>query len=154
MRPGLSAFSRPDCLEKNITACPRGTNPGRTYRFFTGDAVLPFGFGLSYTSFKYTAAAAADTISLDALRATLAASATTLLSSVDRSVRAIEYVVNVTNTGTVDSDDVVLGFISPPDAGTDGAPLSTLFDFERVHVKAGQTVQARPPFLRRLFKRP
>jgi len=141
MRPGPSKFSRPDCLDNNVSACPRGTNPGRTYRFFNGDAVLPFGFGLSYTFFKYNARAATNTISLDALRNTLSKSATTLLSSVDRAVQAVEYAVNVTNTGLVDSDDVVLGFISPPDAGQDGAPLSTLFAFERVHVKAGQTVQ-------------
>ncbi len=29
-------------------------NPGRTYRFFTGAPVLPFGFGLSYTTWAYT----------------------------------------------------------------------------------------------------
>jgi pre-mRNA-splicing factor SYF2/beta-D-xylosidase 4 len=53
----------------------------------------------------------------------------------------VSYVVNVTNTGTIDADDVVLGFIKPPGAGTNGVPLQTLFGFERVHVKAGETVQ-------------
>jgi hypothetical protein len=28
-------------------------NPGRTYRFYTGQAVVPFGYGLSYTRFQY-----------------------------------------------------------------------------------------------------
>jgi hypothetical protein len=41
MRPGPSAW-------------PPGTSPGRTYRFFTGTPVLPFGFGLSYTTWVYT----------------------------------------------------------------------------------------------------
>jgi hypothetical protein len=50
------------------------------------------------------------------------------------------YVVNVTNTGAIDADDVVLGFLRPPGAGVGGVPLQTLFGFERVHVKAGQTV--------------
>ena len=50
------------------------------------------------------------------------------------------YAVNVTNTGKVDSDDVVLGFLVPPNAGKDGVPLQTLFGFERVHVPAGQSV--------------
>ena len=37
-------------------------------------------------------------------------------------------------------DDVVLGFLTPPNAGTDGAPLKSLFAFERVHVKSGETI--------------
>ena len=41
MRPGPSAW-------------PPGSNPGRTYRFYTGTPVLPFGFGLSYTTWTYT----------------------------------------------------------------------------------------------------
>merc|ERR1712006_78620 len=51
-----------------------------------------------------------------------------------------QYFVNVTNTGKMDADDVVLGFVSPPGAGTGGLPLKSLFGFERVHVKAGETV--------------
>jgi pre-mRNA-splicing factor SYF2/beta-D-xylosidase 4 len=46
----------------------------------------------------------------------------------------------VTNTGLVDSDDVVLGFLVPPGAGENGVPLQTLFGFERVHVPAGGSV--------------
>ena len=46
----------------------------------------------------------------------------------------------VTNTGSVDSDDVVLGFLVPPGAGTNGVPLQELFGFERVFVRAGETV--------------
>ena len=51
-----------------------------------------------------------------------------------------KYRLNVTNTGLMDADDVVLGFISPPGAGTNGLPLQTLFGFERVFVKAGESV--------------
>merc|ERR1712087_406209 len=52
----------------------------------------------------------------------------------------IKYVVNVTNTGKIDADDVVLGFLVPPGAGKNGVPLQTLFGFKRIHVKAGHTV--------------
>ena len=55
---------------------------------------------------------------------------------------ATQYAVQVTNTGDVDADDVVLGFVTPPGAGKNGVPLKQLFGFERVHVKAGQTVTA------------
>jgi hypothetical protein len=47
--------------------------------------------------------------------------------------------IQVSNTGDVDADEVVLGFLVPPGAGIGGVPLQTLFDFERVHVKAGAT---------------
>ena len=54
LRPGPSAWPRPDCAAGVPSSdCPNGTNPGRTHRFYTGAAVLPFGFGLSYTSFAY-----------------------------------------------------------------------------------------------------
>jgi len=43
MRPGPSDYPRPDCT-KPMAQCPNATNPGRTYRFYTGKAVLPFGF--------------------------------------------------------------------------------------------------------------
>merc|ERR1712048_643531 len=52
----------------------------------------------------------------------------------------VQFSVNVTNTGSKDSDDVVLGFLTPPGAGENGVPLKVLFGFERVHVKAGETV--------------
>merc|ERR1712025_99531 len=52
----------------------------------------------------------------------------------------VNYSVNVSNTGNVDADDAVLGFLVPPGAGKSGVPLQTLFGFERVHIKAGQTV--------------
>ena len=48
--------------------------------------------------------------------------------------------MNVTNTGSMDADDVVLGFLVPAGAGTGGVPLQELFGFERVFVPAGQTV--------------
>ena len=53
---------------------------------------------------------------------------------------ATEFQVQVTNTGARDADDVVLGFLTPPDAGKHGAPLKSLFAFERIHVAAGATV--------------
>ena len=51
----------------------------------------------------------------------------------------VSYVVNVTNTGAVDADDVVLGFMQPPGAGENGVPRQTLFGFERVHIRAGES---------------
>jgi hypothetical protein len=147
MRPGASAYARPDCTKSDPSLCPRGTNPGRTYRFYTGTAVVPFGFGLSYTTFTYAARsldAAAAAVSLAPLSALLdatrARTGTHFPKLADVPRAGAGYAVKVTNTGTVDADDAVLGFLSPPGAGTDGVPLKVLFGFERVHVKAGQSV--------------
>jgi len=148
MRPGNSSWPRPDC---NSSPCPHGKNPGRTHRFYTGETVIPFGFGLSYTTWKY------ELVSGPGLRsennAVLDASPVHGMLSAARGAGRPEFpeletamkplttfAVNVTNTGKFDADDVVLGFLTPPQAGQNGVPIQSLFGFERVHVKAGQTV--------------
>ena len=152
-------YPRPDCdghgSPLTPLPCVNGTNPGRTYRFFNGDAVLPFGFGLAYTNFTYvpivdgaSASPKQMVVSLDATRALLAATERagkrfpSLLDEKTAAphLRVTPLTINVTNTGTVDSDDVVLGFLIPPNAGEDGVPLSQLFDFQRVHIPAGASV--------------
>ena len=45
---------------------------------------------------------------------------------VDRMGAIVQHVITVANTGLVDADDVVLGFIKPPGAGKDGVPLQSL----------------------------
>lgn len=131
MRPGPSAF-------------PPGTSPGRTYRFYTGAPVFTFGFGLHYTTMQYSPSGPTR-VSMAATHAFLAREQaahpevgtkfTPLVSEV-----VVNYWVNVTNIGSMDSDDAVLGFLEPPGAGTQGVPLQELFAFQRVHVPAGQTV--------------
>ena len=130
MRPGPSAW-------------PPGTNPGRTYRFYTGMPVLPFGFGLSYTTWQYTPIPGPTPPRFAAIDAAAKAhAAREIIGSIPKSLQSVaaDFYINVTNTGSVDSDDVVMGFLVPPGAGTNGVPLQELFGFERVFVPAGQTV--------------
>lgn len=91
------------------------TGVGRTYRYFTGTPLWPFGFGMSYTSF---------TLSLDQ---------TSTQSAV---------VIKVTNTGKRDGDEVVQVYFSPVKVSlTNPAtlPRSQLVDFERAHLAAGSS---------------
>jgi hypothetical protein len=151
MRPGPSDFPRPDCPKprEGDPPCPNATNLGRTHRFFTGNATVPFGFGLSFTSFSYklsaaTSSGAAGTVSLDGVRSLLARHVEARPFPPQHETDALGAVANhtitVTNTGAIDADDVVLGFVKAPGAGLGGVPLQSLYDFRRVFVPAGKSV--------------
>jgi beta-glucosidase len=90
---------------------------GRTYRYFTGQPLYPFGYGLSYTTFEYSNLNF-DKPSLDATD--------NLTASVD-----------VKNTGKMAGDEVVEVYLTHP--GVDGAPVRALAGFHRVHVEPGAT---------------
>lgn len=142
MRPGPSTFPRPDCtLIDDVDSCQRGTNPGRTYRFYTGEPVVEFGFGLSYTTFDYSVVDAKQTMDLKEVEKMLReAEEIGKIGTLKKNVKDESgFIIEVTNTGDMDADEVVLGFVTPPGAGTDGVPLKSLFAFERIHVKAGET---------------
>ena len=88
---------------------------GRTYRYFEGEPLWPFGYGLSYTSFSYT--------NLVLPRAAINAG-----DPLDASVM-------VTNTGKTAGDEVVQVYLKFPDVA--GAPRLALRGFQRVHLDAG-----------------
>jgi beta-glucosidase len=94
---------------------------GRTYRYFEGKPLYPFGYGLSYTTFSY--------------------SRLTLLKSAIKAGDPLTAEVTVTNTGKREGDEVAQLYLSFPHVA--GAPLLALRGFKRVHLKAGesQTVQ-------------
>ncbi|HZP17473.1 MAG TPA: glycoside hydrolase family 3 C-terminal domain-containing protein [Terriglobales bacterium] len=88
---------------------------GRTYRYFEGTPLYPFGYGLSYTSFSYSG--------LKLPKAPIKAG--------DR----LHAEVTVTNSGKVAGDEVVELYLTFPDLK--GAPLRALRGFERVHLDPG-----------------
>ncbi len=89
---------------------------GRTYRYFEGKPLYPFGYGLSYTTFSY--------------------SGLTLPKSTITAGDPLTAEVTVTNTGTREGDEVAQLYLSFPNVP--GAPLRALRGFKRVHLKPGE----------------
>jgi beta-D-xylosidase 4 len=116
---------------------PSATNPGRTYKFYIGQAVYEFGTGLSYTTFAYSWSN--DTAISSFLIGTL------LKNNNDPETRVTvrNFRVNVTNTGSMAGDDVVLAFVTPPQVPRNGQtpPTKQLFGFERVHLNVNETAE-------------
>ncbi len=88
---------------------------GRTYRYFAGEPLWPFGYGLSYTTFAY--------------------SGLTLPSAPINAGDPLDASVTVTNTGKVAGDEVVQLYLRFPDVP--GAPFRALRGFQRVHLDPG-----------------
>jgi beta-glucosidase len=97
---------------------------GRTYMYFKGEPLYPFGYGLSYTTFKYSKLH----VSADHL-----ADGGTISVSVD-----------VTNTGKRDGDDVVQMYATHLDSKVD-RPAEQLEGFKRVNLAVGQTKTVELP---------
>lgn len=120
----------------NMRMRPSATSPGHTYKFYTGQAVYEFGAGLSYTSFSYSWSNDSSIFSY---------SIPTLLKKNDNERRVLvqNFRVNVTNTGSVAGDDVVLAFIVPPRISLHdpSPPLKELFGFKRIHLNVNETIE-------------
>jgi beta-glucosidase len=90
---------------------------GRTYRYFTGEPLFPFGYGLSYTTFAYGGlnlpheAQTGDTVKVS---------------------------VEVRNTGTMAGEEVVQLYLSSA-----SGPIRSLEGFQRISLRPGEmkTVQ-------------
>jgi beta-glucosidase len=82
---------------------------GRTYLYFKGKPLYPFGYGLSYTTFQYSKLRVGLDVSVD-----------------------------VTNTGMRDGDEVVQLYARFPKSKVE-RPLKQLIGFERVSIPRGQT---------------
>ena len=104
----------PDFLDYRMT--------GRTYRYFKGEVLYPFGYGLSYTSFEVGKPQYKNGV----------------------------VTVNVKNTGKMDGTEVVQVYLRRT-ADTEG-PLKTLRAYSRISVKAGQSQKVSIPLPRDQFE--
>ncbi len=87
---------------------------GRTYQYFKGKPLYPFGYGLSYSSFQY--------------------------SDIDVQEQIGNLLVNFTirNSGKLDGDEVAQVYVKLPDVGVI-VPIKELKGFKRVHLKKGKS---------------
>ena len=85
----------------------------RTYRYFKGEPLYAFGYGLSYTTFSYGDAKTAG------------------------KAKNMTLTVPVTNTGKMDGDEVIQVYVKSLDDAD--APIKSLAGFARENIPAGQT---------------
>ena len=85
---------------------------GRTYRYIAEDPLYPFGYGLSYTDFKYSD------------------------GKFDPDARTFTY--RIDNVGDRDGEEVAQLYLT--NKGDTRGPVKTLVGFERVGIPAGQSV--------------
>jgi len=89
----------------------------RTYRYFKGEPLYPFGYGLSYTRFTYrNPRVSATSVAPDG---------------------EVKLSVDVTNSGERGGDEVVQLYLTHP--GVPGAPIRSLGGFQRIHLARGAT---------------
>jgi beta-glucosidase len=106
-----SAEQLPPMMDYNI-------RDGRTYMYFKGEPLYPFGFGLSYTTFKVS--------NLRLSSANLAKDGSVTVS------------VDVINTGALEGDDVVQMYVKHINSKVE-RPREELKGFQRVALKPNET---------------
>ena len=105
---------------KSIDQIPAFENydmAGKTYRFFNGDPLYPFGFGLSYSTFKYS---------------------NLIVPEQSVAGEKVKISVTVTNTGKVAGDEVVQLYLTDEKATTP-RPVRQLEGFRRISLNPGES---------------
>jgi len=88
---------------------------GRTYMYFKGDPLYPFGYGLSYTTFSYGS-----------------------LNMLESFTDSVQIEIMIRNTGTLDGEEVVQLYAAYLSSAVE-RPVRQLAGFERVLIPAGKS---------------
>jgi beta-glucosidase len=115
---GRTCQTWPKSLDQIPPMMDYNIRDGRTYMYFKGEPLYPFGFGLSYTTFAYS---------------NLRTSAALLNAK-----GSLDISVDVKNTGKRAGDEVVQLYIKHIGSAVD-RPSKELRAFKRVPIKAGET---------------
>lgn len=90
---------------------------GRTYRYFKGEALYPFGYGLSYTSFKYENLTMPVTV---------------------KTGKIVTVSIRVTNTGKTNGEEVIQLYVANQNTAIQ-SPIKALKGFKRISLKARES---------------
>lgn len=90
-------------------------NGGLTYMYYQGKALYPFGYGLSYSNFEYS--------NMECVKVPY----------------GFKVSLDITNLSNLDGDEVVQFYYNVINSKVT-RPLKKLFDFQRVHIKAKETI--------------
>jgi beta-glucosidase len=91
----------------------------RTYRYYQGEALFPFGYGLSYTTFAY--------------------SGLKISPAKPKAGEPVKVTATVKNTGAVAGDEVAELYLNAPNSPN--APIRALKGFKRVTLAPGASMQ-------------
>jgi beta-glucosidase len=105
---------------KDLPAFEDYSMKNRTYRFFEGEPLFPFGHGLSYTSFDY--------------------SELNLAKNISAKQETINLEFTLKNTGDKSGEEVVQVYVKKPHQH-DKMPIKSLVNFKRVSLAPGASVQ-------------
>jgi beta-glucosidase len=94
---------------------------GRTYRYFEGEPLYPFGFGLSYSRFKYSNLLVPKTV---------------------QAGKDVAVSIEVENAGKMAGDEVVELYLSDIEASAP-VPIRALKGFQRIYLKPGEKKTAK-----------
>ncbi|XP_020260446.1 probable beta-D-xylosidase 6 isoform X1 [Asparagus officinalis] len=141
------SFTKVPMNDMHMRADPSRGYPGRTYRFYTGEVVYGFGYGLSYSNYSYKFLSAPEHITLFDYSSQAHISREPQYAAtkdgldymhIDKiSCEALKFFtrISVVNRGDIDGSHVVLLF-SKTMTQAKGSPKKQLIGFERVYVEA------------------
>ncbi|KAE9595085.1 hypothetical protein Lal_00041252 [Lupinus albus] len=128
----------------NMRADPATGYPGRSYRFYTGEPVYPFGYGMSFSSIRHEIVKAPQLVSIPLAEDHVCQSSQCKsLEIAEEHCQNLAFDIHlaVKNMGEMNSQHTVLLFFSPPNVHN--APQKQLVGFEKVHIARKSKAQVR-----------